>query len=65
MFGNITILSEVESMDSLMKNLDSILTKHGYPSNSGVQREKDKQKEDDDHKKAQEELNKMMSLSHE
>lgn len=54
-FGKITLSSEIESMDSIVKHLSNIIKAHGYP-------EKDKEYKAEDVKEAEKKLKEMMDL---
>jgi hypothetical protein len=54
-FGKVTLSSEIESMDSIVKHLDTVLKAHGYP-------EKDKEYKAEDVKEAEKKLKEMMDL---
>lgn len=57
-FGRITLASEIESMDNLVKHLGNVIKQYGYPLESGPR--KDDPKEQDELRKAQQHLKEVM-----
>jgi nitroimidazol reductase NimA-like FMN-containing flavoprotein (pyridoxamine 5'-phosphate oxidase superfamily) len=60
-FGKISLASEIESMDSLVKHLGNILEKYGYPVDSGPVKQKESEQVQKEISEARKKLDEMMS----